>query len=188
MPLSAAEVALISSGCTLAGVLLTALIAGVYTLRAKHNEYINDYYKTVIQRRIAAYEQLENLIVEFKVAVVDKDNRPYHFPFSRENPKVSVLARLYSLMDQALWLSDEALVQTRELNYLLFRMPDAEAEAIDFGKQHYQDIAGRRETLENILATDILDLHKVSRFLMAKKKSKSGFKAVQLYPTEAPKK
>jgi hypothetical protein len=186
MPLSAVEVALISSGCTLAGVLLAALMGGLYTLRVKRNEYINDYYKTVIQRRITAYEQLENLVVEFKVAVVDKDNKPYHFAFSRENPKASTLTRFYFLTSQALWLSDDALVQTRELNYLLFRMPDTEAEAIDFGKQHYQDIARRREALENILAADMLELHKVSRFLAGKKKKrKSEFQAVELYQKAA---
>jgi len=39
-----------------------AVIAGAYALRAKKNEYVNDYYKTVITRGIAAYEQLESLI------------------------------------------------------------------------------------------------------------------------------
>ena len=186
MPMTAVEIALLSSACALAGVLLAALIGGLYTLRAKQNEYINDYYKTVIQRRIAAYEQLENLIREFKVAVVDKDNQPYHFAFSRDNPKVSALTQLYALMTQGLWLSEEAFVQTRELNYLLFRMPDVGTEAIAFGKDHYQDIARRREALEIILAADMLELHKVARFLAAKKKSKAGFQAVQLYPPEPP--
>jgi hypothetical protein len=180
--MSAVEIALISSGCTLAGVLLAAVIGGLYTLRAKQNEYANDYYKTVIQRRIAAYEQLESLIVDFKIAVVDKDNKPYHLAFSGETPKVNILRRFYLLRSQALWLSEDAFVETRELNYLLFGIPDAEAEAINFGKRHYPDIAKRREVLESILAADMLELHKVARFLTRKKRSKSALQAVQLYP------
>ena len=39
------QIVFISSGITLSGVLLAAVIAGVYNLRAKQNEYVNDYYK-----------------------------------------------------------------------------------------------------------------------------------------------
>jgi len=49
------------------------------------------------------------------------------------------------------------------LNYLLFSMP--ETNAIEFGKQHYQAIAQIRESLEKILAADMMELHKVGRFL-----------------------
>lgn len=69
-------VSVISSG------LLSAVVAGLYSLRAKRNDYVNDYYKIVIQRRIAAYEALERLIFPLKTAVVDEeDNRSYHFLF-----------------------------------------------------------------------------------------------------------
>jgi hypothetical protein len=35
---------------------ISAGIAGVISLRAKREDYVNDYYKTVLKRRIAAYE------------------------------------------------------------------------------------------------------------------------------------
>ena len=175
------QLALISGGFALGGVLLGALIAGLYNLRAKRNEYINDYYKTVIQRRIAAYEQLESLIIYFRMTVVDKDNKGYHLSFLGENPKEDLFKRLFAVMSQGLWLSDEAFAKTSELNYLLFRMPDAEGDAINFGNQHYQAIATMRDALERILAADMLNMHEVGRFLKRKKNRQDpGFQPVQL--------
>jgi hypothetical protein len=62
--------ALVSGGFALLGALLGTLTTGFFSLWAKRNEYVNEYYKTVIQRRIIAYEQLENLIIAFKTSVV----------------------------------------------------------------------------------------------------------------------
>jgi len=59
-------------------------------------------------------------------------------------------------MAKGLWLSDQAFDKIRDLNYLLVRMPDKESEAIKFGKEHYQTIAGLRDALERILAADML--------------------------------
>ncbi len=165
----------------LAGVVLGALIAGVFGLWAKHSEYVNDYYKTVIQRRIAAYEQLESLIIDFKPAVYDTDREPYHLPFSGDKAKEKVFVQLFSVMSQGLWLSDEAFRKVRELNCLLFPMPDVECDAIKFGKTHWRAIAELREALEGILAADMMELHRVGRFLKRKKNRKGpGFETVQL--------
>jgi hypothetical protein len=173
------QLALISGSFALGA----ALVGGIYSLRAKRNEYVNDYYKTVIQRRIAAYEQLERLIVDFKTSVVDKDNKLYHLPLSGENPKDNAFRQLFSTMSQGLWLSDEAFAKTTELNYLLCRMPSTESDAINFGKQHYPAIAEIRDALEQILAADMLELHKVGQFLKRKKNRPDlGFRPVQLNP------
>jgi hypothetical protein len=178
---SALQLALLSSVFTFGAVTLAALVAGLYNLRAKRNEYVNDYYKTVIQRRIEAYEQLEGLIILFKTTIVGEDAKPYHLPFSGEHHTEDVFKRLFSGMSQGLWLSEEAFEKTAELNRLLFRVPEAQAAAISFGKQHYQAVATVRDDLERILAADMLELHKVGRFLKRKKNRKDpGFRPVQL--------
>ena len=178
------QIASITGGCALFGALLGAAIAGYFTLRAKRNEFVNDYYRTVIQRRIEAYEATEKLIVAFKTSVVDKDCKPYHFPFALKSQNYHPLLLIDSSMSQGLWLSEEAFNLIRDLNYLLFQMPDAEEELIAFGKEHYKKIAEFRETLERILASDMLDLHRVKRFLAQKKKRQHGFHPVQLYPSK----
>jgi len=169
----------ILSSSLISGV-LGALIAGAYTLRGKRNEYINDYYKTVIQRRLAAYEQLERLIVALKTSVLDTDNRPYHQLFSKDDDWESVHILLFQVMSQGLWISDEAFEKTRNLNYLAFRLEPGDSGVIEFGKQNYEAIATLRSDLENILAADMLELHDVKRFLKRKKQKVSGFHFVRL--------
>ena len=159
------ELAVISGGFALGGVVLGALVAGLYGLRAKPNEYVNDYYKSVIQRRIAAYERLEALVMDYKMCVVGGDKRPYHVVFLGDNPKESAFKRLIPTFAEGLWLSDAAFSKTSELNYLLFDMPESEGDAVEFAKKHYREIAELRDTLERILAADMLDLHDVQRFL-----------------------
>jgi hypothetical protein len=90
-----------------------AVITGLYSLRAKRNEYVNDYYKTVIARRVTAYERLETLIVWLKTSVVDEnDNRPYHILFASDDYEKWERAffMLHENMSQGLWLSDEIFV------------------------------------------------------------------------------
>jgi hypothetical protein len=175
------QLAMVSGGFLLGGALIGALVAGIYNLRAKRNEYINDYFKTVIHRRIAAYEQLEGLIACFKAAVVGKDRKPYHLPLSGEGAKEDIFTRLFAVMSQGLWLSNEAFDKVTELNYLLFGVPNLESDVIAFGKQNYQTIATLRDELERILAADMLELHDVGRFLKRNQKRKDpGFQPVHL--------
>jgi hypothetical protein len=157
-----------------------AFIAGLYNLRAKRNDYVNDYYKTVIKRRIAAYEKLENLIVPIKTSVLDKDNRPYHLLFSREEDCDNAFKLLLSVTEQALWLNDETFAKIIELNYVIFGIKTEQAGVIEFGKKNYQVIANIRSELEKLLAEDMLSLHDVKRFLKCKKKNETGFHSVQL--------
>jgi hypothetical protein len=176
------QIASITGGCALFGAMLGAVIAGYFSLRSKRNEFVNDYYRTVIQRRIDAYEELEKLIVAYKTSVVDKDCKPYHLPFALKSQNENAFMLMGSAMSQGLWLSEEAFALIRDMNYLLFQMPDSEDKLIVFGKEHYQKIAEYRESLEVTLASDLLSLHKVKRFLAQKTKRRSGFHPVQLYP------
>lgn len=169
----------ILSSSVISGI-LGALVAGAYALRGKRNEYINDYYKTVILRRLAAYEQLESLIIALKTAVLDSDNKPYHLLFSKDDDWESVHQLLFRVMSQSLWISEEAFVKTRDLNYLAFRLKPGDRGVIEFGKKNYEAISTLRSTLENILAADMLALYDVKGFLKRKKKSTHGFHPVQL--------
>jgi hypothetical protein len=170
----------ILSSSVISGI-LGALIAGAYALRGKRNEYINDYYKAVIQRRLAAYEQLEFLIVALKSSVLASDNRPYHILFSKDDDWVSSYQLIQNVMSQGLWVSDEVFDKMRDLNYLVFRHNPSDSSVIAFGKDNYEAIATLRADLERILATDLLELHNVENFLMRKSKNIHGFHSVQLH-------
>lgn len=77
-------IAWITAGCALFGALVGSLLSGYFTLRAKRKEYLNDFYKIVIAKRVDAYERVEELIQSYKTMVVDEHNESYHCPFATE--------------------------------------------------------------------------------------------------------
>jgi hypothetical protein len=171
------QLAIVSGGFALVGALLGAMISGYFNLRAKRNEYINEYYKKVIDRRMAAYERLEDLIISLKTSIVGEDKKPYHLLFSQcdDGGLLPAYQKLHDVTSQALWLSDAAFKKTREFNQLLWGFNDSGSTPIEFGQKNYQTLANLRENLETLLATDMLAMHDVKRFLKNKKIIDSKF-------------
>lgn len=162
-------------------VILGAVIAGYYSLRSKRNEYVNEYYKTVINRRIYAYEQLETLIIGLKSAVLDDDNRPYHLIFGIEKANIELHLLIGNVLDQGLWISNEAFQRTRDLNCMILNLHAS--DGVEWGKWHYKEISDLRVDLETILARDLLTLYDVHKFLSNKqKKINNDFGPIEVKP------
>lgn len=158
--------------------LLGAFIAGQYTLRAKQHDYIHHYYKVVLERRISAYEQLDKFIDSIKTAVLDKDQRPYHWLFSNEDDWTNSYKILHDAMSHGLWLSDGLFKKMRDFNLLLLTREKTGESVIEFGKNNYETIATLREEIERIRALDMLRLYDVKGFLNSKKNVVTGFSPV----------
>jgi hypothetical protein len=165
---------------TVVATLVSGIVTGLYSLHAKQREYVNEYFKTILHRRIAAYAQLEELIVSIKTAVLDDDGKPYHLLFSKDDDWQTAYGLLANITSQALWLSAEAFDKTQKLNYLMFPLKPGNG-AIEFGKTNYTKIAELRTELEVILANDLLHLYDVKSFLELKRKIKSEFRVVNLH-------
>lgn len=149
--------------------LIGGLIAGFVTLRTVKNQYTNDYYKTVLQRRMAAYEQLEYLITMLKTSVSDDtDNGVYHLLFS-DGDANKAHEILFGISSQSMWLSDDVIQETIKLNRLVFDFPVDQTAGIAFAKANYKSIAETRSRLERLHARDFLALHQVPKFLKGKK-------------------
>lgn len=168
----------ILSSSLIAGI-VGALIGGWFTLRGKRNDYANDYYKLVLARRIEAYEQVERLITVVKTSVLDKDGRPYHLLFSKDDEKQAVYNLLFSVMSKALWLSDELFGLTRQFNLLVYSHGSSPDGLIEFGKQKYEEVAELRTRIEQVHTRDMLRLHEVRRFLRSKK-SADSYEAIKV--------
>lgn len=153
-----------------------AAATGYFVLRSKQAEYINDFYKTVLARRLRAYEDIERLIMNFKMAVADEDMELYHLVFSgSEDDPAGLYGLLTKILSQSLWLSDEMFDLTRDLNLFLFEQRPAGASSwIPFGKRHYKHFGELRTKLERVHAIDMLHLHKVPKFLKSKKPSNAA--------------
>jgi hypothetical protein len=153
--------------------IIGALIAGWFTLRSKRTEYANTYYKLVLERRLAAYEQIERLIIAIKISVADDDQRLYHIIFSNEDDYAAEYKLLFAVMENAMWLSDDIFDVTREVNLLLFTHDARAGNLIEFGKNNYVAIGELRMELERLHARDLLTLHNVPKFLKSKRPKNS---------------
>ena len=156
------------SSSVISGV-LGALIAGWFNLQSKNREYANTYYSMVLEKRIKAYEAVERLINQIKIAVVDTDNRPCHMLFSIEDGHTNVYERLMDGMPDALWLSEDLFDATRALNVLVYSRAPSGTSLTEFGKTHYRQIAELRTSMEKIHIRDMTTLHKVPEFLRKKR-------------------
>ena len=149
--------------------IIGALIGGWFNLRSKHTEYANAYYKMVLERRIGAYEAVERLISQIKIAVVGTDSRPYHRLFSKDDDHAGVYIALMDGMPDALWLTDDLFEATRQLNILVYSRATDTSGLIEFGKTHYREIAELRTKMERLHNRDMITLHDVPGFLRKKK-------------------
>ncbi len=166
----------IFSSSVIAGIftgVLSALITGWFMLRAKRNDYVHEYYRIVLSRRVEAYEEVEKFIVMLKTTVLDNDKRPYHLLFSKDEDAVGVYQQLFAVMSKAIWLSEDLFNTTRELNLLCFKQMRANGGLIEFGKKHYKQIAEIRTRLEKAHVRDMLTLYNVPHFLKSKNPSDS---------------
>ena len=147
-----------------------AFIAGWFNLRSKRHEYVNEYYKIVLLRRVAACEEVEQLITMLKATVLGEDSRPYHLLFSKENEEAAIYKLFFKAMSQALWLTDDLFAQLRELNTMFFNQGSGkDGGLIEFGKRNYKPLGDLRTKIETLHARDMLELHNVRTFLKNKK-------------------
>ncbi len=153
---------------TVVSATVSAVIAGWFNRRSKHDEYTNAYYKLVLERRLAAYEVVEDLILSIKTAVMDSDRRPYHMLFSDDAGEANVYKKIYATNMVSLWLTDELFDLGRELNLLVHSKRKSQG-LIEFGKENYRAIGELRTKMERTHAADLIKLHDVPRFLRSRK-------------------
>ena len=170
-------IAVLSS--SLLGGVFGAFITGKFNLRVKDREYENEYFKLVLAKRITAYESVQKLVTGFKTAVVDKDKQPYHLLLSHEDGPQEAHKLLFEISSQALWLTDDLFLRTRDISRLLFGASGHEDGSIAFAIKNYRKFALLREEIERLHTRDMLLLHEVRKFLR-KKKFGAGFNEVQL--------
>jgi hypothetical protein len=154
---------------SLASAATAAVVSGWFNLRTKKTEYENAYFKVVLDKRIAAYAAVDELISRASIAHVDEKNRTYHAIFSpQENgiPEFYVLA--YKAMAAKFWLSDDIYSAIRELNLIAYPAGDNQQKLLEIAKSRYKEIADTRTQIEKMHSRDMLNLHQVPKFLKKK--------------------
>ena len=149
---------------------VSAIVAGWFSLRSKRNEYENAYFKMVLDKRVAAYSEVDRFISGASVACVDGNNRPYHAMFQ---PHEQGFPHFYVLLQGAIsgkfWLSDELHSALRDITVIAYPAGNNQDALLAIAKDRYQDIAELRTKIERLHAQDMLCLHQVSKFLKSKR-------------------
>ncbi|MEQ9426735.1 MAG: hypothetical protein RJQ09_20090 [Cyclobacteriaceae bacterium] len=148
---------------------IATLLSSLVNFYFRKEDFKNEYYKIVIQKRLKAYEWLETQIASLKSSVLDEeDGKPYHLIFGygresfMESIQQSMLANAHNL-----WLASKTNDLLTKLVHIFNKIPfevdidDSEALILT-GKKYYRDIAELRTQLENSVREDILSLYSLS--------------------------
>lgn len=155
--------------------IITSFASWVIGNHSQNKSFKNDYYKSVIKKRMDAYQYIDDQLRAMKVTTLDNDAKPYHSMFYGNS--INVLERQQDFMlarANGVWLSNEMEEALTELNQLLFEIDNNLTDEIDnnvaLAKRYYSQLSNTRMKVEDQLRKDMLELYKVEIFLKDKKK------------------
>ena len=167
--------------------LVTSILSSVATWlignHALNKSFKNDYYKLVINKRMEAYQHIDNQLKAMKIATLDDDARAFHSMFYGDQKTIYANQHdLFLARANGIWLSNDMENALSELNQLLFEINQDITDNIDnnvaLAKKYYTQVADTREKVEKQLRKDMLVLYNVKRFL--KEKRKTGYVEYQV--------
>lgn len=164
-------------------VLTSSLISGIvstifsfyFTLKIKKLDYKNEYYKTLINKRLEAYQFVENQTAVLRnVALDELDNRAYHLMFAYGEDKfIDFQSNIILANSKGLWIDEETSNTLDEFNNLFYNINlkihyKTKEEIQEIGKNYYKTISNLRVKLENNLRQGFNDLHNVEKIFKTK--------------------
>lgn len=171
---------------------ISAIISGLMSYftngMLQRKSYRNDYYKTIIPKRLEAYENVSRIVAQLKISVIDdKDGKPYHIGLVESpNQLYQTLMSMCLAAMSNIWLSEEMIDKLTTLNKITFLigMDGNTDKGVAKAKEHYVIISQIRSDIENCIKQDMKDLYKVKKFLKSKTKNKQIFIPYE-HPTDS---
>lgn len=155
------------------------IVSGWFNLRAKRHEYENMYFKMVLDKRLAAYTDVETFLSFAGNASVDDKGRTYHAMFEPQEDGLPQFWPLhFKAMSGKLWLSDDLHDAIRAMNIIAYPAGDNQQVLLTIAKDKYKEIAELRARIEYIHSRDMLTLFKIPEFLKSKKPSQNVFETL----------
>ena len=156
---------------TLISTVISTIISYFISIRLKDQEYKQEYYKKIIEKRIIAYQNVENLIFILNSTITDKsDNKKYSEAFySLKNYKIAYDLHL-KVIKNSFWIDERTRSQLIEINKcftLIYKNYDTNnpSDIVEAGKQYYNFFSGFITSIEFHLRRDWRNLHDVEKFL-----------------------
>ena len=121
----------ISTGSVLAtafgGAALGALITGGFSIWLNRKNYKRDYYEKIIDKRIEAYQELNNFLNYMRIynyVQLDGKNKIIQKAFISEDEYNTVLDKLKSIHESTIWLSKDLADMFYDFSNLLIYIKD----------------------------------------------------------------
>lgn len=147
---------------------ISAIVGGLMSWWFQEKSYRNDYYKTIISKRLEAYENVSSIVMQLKITVVDNDNKPYHIGLHESpNQLYKTLMSMCLAAMSNIWLSEEMIEELTKLNkvtYLISNNNNSD-NGVSIAKDYYEEVGQLRTDIENCIKQDMKDLYDVKKFL-----------------------
>ncbi|HPH88458.1 MAG TPA: hypothetical protein PKV76_08285 [Chitinophagales bacterium] len=162
-------------------VLTSSLIAAVMTVFGnwllQRNNYRDDYYKKLLEKRLDAYEAVESLVGQLlQLSQLDDGRIAPIFCTLGKDYFDSFLISIMATSSKSIWLDQKTNSKITELNAFLLtkisnQIDESATPAIidiqlsNLGAQYRDHIKNIRKELQQMLYSDIQSLHKIQPFI-----------------------
>lgn len=113
---------------------VSVIISSLFSEHQKRNDYKRDYYKKIIDKRLNAYEKLQNYIGYMNIVITVKepdenigigDGSFVYLCFSKKEYLVTAARKTEKIIDDAVWFSDEITKSLYALNHIFSDVEEA---------------------------------------------------------------
>ena len=150
---------------------LTALLTVTFQYVFKRLDYKNNYRKRVIEKRLAAYKHVDEIINEILYELNDQNGTWIGF-FSDNNSFLEFMELLRKSLQEQVWLGKELIVAIKDLNHHLYENV-YKARPQPVNPSDYQNIGDPKNIklrpyvhrIQMAYLKDIKTIHKVDGFI-----------------------
>lgn len=159
--------------------LISSLLTVFFQWVFKFIDYKNDFNKKIIDKRITAYEGVENIIWNLSLKSND-GKRMWPLFCTNEDLFNEFVVNIAFLNRNTIWLSNNLGRKLTELNAFVIRLhndnkPVTESDYIKIGCNNMKEINSYRKTIETMFKKDFKNLHSVRKFFREKDKSNEKY-------------
>lgn len=161
-------------GLILSSSLLTAFITIIANWFLQKDKYKKEYYKLILQRRLQAYELIDEYISNANMRTLIGNELYPTFILEEEFFGIH-LVRIFEVKKHTRWISKELTEKLTEYNALLINIDNEINLTMDrklVAINNLEKIRNFQNEISNILMTDFRDLHNIKSFLKNKNEEK----------------
>lgn len=160
-------------GLVLTSSVVSALFTSFINWKIQNRNYRNEYYKKLLEKRLEAYESVEDLISRLITVVIIGKGKACNLFFTYGQDEFNkFIISLPFVMRKSFWVKEKITEKITELNVLLIEIDnqlnpdgDIDKQLKELGSIHRDKIREIRESIESLLYKDFETLHDIRRFI-----------------------